>query len=137
MTQILSTLKRSGRAAVVALVLGAATVTAMPTQAMAQSPSFSFSIDLGGGSLRFRGGDFSRKFCLSNNQVRRELRKHGFRDIDIVRSLNRNRVEVIARYGRNWYVLRVDRCSGQVRIVERLRRGFPGRGFGLQFNFGM
>jgi hypothetical protein len=140
MTQILATLKNSGRAAVVALALGAATVTAIPTPAMAQ-PSFNFSIELGGGNLQFRRGDRDRRFCLSNAQVRRGLRAHGFRDIDIVRERNRNRVVVIARYGRSLYRLQVNRCSGQVRIIERIRRGgFPGGprgGFGLQFNFGM
>jgi len=137
MTPILSTLKSSGRAAVVALVLGAAAVTAIPAPAMAQSPSFSFSIDLGGGNLRFRGGDFDRRVCLTNAQIRRQLRAEGFRNIDIRRVLSRNRVEVVASYGNRWYLLRVDRCTGAVRIVERLRRGLPGGGFGLQFNFGM
>ncbi|MHB1109582.1 MAG: hypothetical protein ACYCZU_04590 [Devosia sp.] len=140
MIQILSTLRKSGRAIVVALVLGAATVTAMPAPAMAQSgPSFSFQLGIGGGgggSLRFEGGDVDLDFCLSNSQIRRGLRDYGFRNIDIVRA-NRNRVVVIARYGRAWYRLQVSRCTGQVRIIERLRRGFPGGGFGLQFNFGM
>lgn len=140
MTQILSTFKSSGRAAVVALVLGAATVTAMPTPAMAQSPSFSFSIGVGGGgpSFRFHSGDEDFDFCLTNGQIRRGLRAEGFRNIDIVRNLSRNRVEVIASFGKRWYLLRVNRCTGEVRIIERLRRGgFPGSGFGLQFNFGM
>lgn len=140
MTQILSTLRKSGRAAVVALVLGAAAVTAMPAPAMAQSgPSFSFQLGIGGGgggSLRFDSGDVDLDFCLSNGQIRRGLRDYGFRNIDIVRA-NRNRVVVIARYGRAWYRLQVNRCTGDVRIIERLRRGFPGGGFGLQFNFGM
>jgi hypothetical protein len=145
MAQILSTLRKGGRAAVVALVLGTASVTAIPTPAMAQpGPSFQFRLDLGvpGGSFRFRDRDFDqRRFCLSNSQIVRGLRQHGFRDVDIVRD-NRRRVEVIARYGRAWYLLQVNRCSGQVQIIERIRRGFPDRrfpqgGFGLQFNFGM
>ncbi|MDP1729638.1 MAG: hypothetical protein Q8L54_00360, partial [Devosia sp.] len=130
----------SGRAAVVALVLGAASVTAMP--AMAQSePSFNFRLGIGSGGgfdfgIESRSRDFDRlRFCLTNNQIRRGLRDYGFRDIEIVRD-NRQRVEVIARYGRAWYRLRVSRCTGEVRVIERLRRGFPGSGFGLQFNFG-
>lgn len=145
MTQVLSTLKKSGRAAVVALVLGAASMTVMPTPAMAQpGPTFSFRLDLGGGgsSLKFRSGDFDRRFCLSNSQIVRGLRQEGFRNIDIVRERSRNRVEVVASFGKRWYLLLVGRCSGEVRIIERLRRGFPGGGFpgggfGLQFNFGM
>lgn len=142
MTQILATLRKSGRAAVVALALGAATVTAIPTPAMAQ-PSFNFSIELDGGGLKFRGDDRDRdhRFCLTNREIRRGLRAHGFRDIDIVRERSRNRVEVIARFGRSWYLMRVNRCTGDVRIIERIRRGGfprgPGGGFGLQFNFGM
>lgn len=147
MTQVLSTLKKSGRAAVIALALSAATVSAVPTPAMAQSPSFSFSIELGGrGDLRLRGGDRDRRFCLNNSQIRRGLRAEGFYNIEIVGERGRNRVEVIASFGRRTYLLTVNRCSGQVRIIERLRRGFPDDGFpghaprggfGLQFNFGM
>jgi len=142
MIHILSTLKKSGRAAVVALALGAATVTAMPAPAMAQSPSFSFQlgIDSGQSGMTFRFGDDDRervRVCLTNSQIRRGLREEGFRNVDIVRELRRNRVEVIASYGRSWYRLQVNRCTGAVRIVERLRRGFPSGGFGLQFNFGM
>lgn len=137
MPQIFSTLRKSGRAAVVALALGAATVAAVPTPAMAQ-PSFNFSLELGGGDLKFRGGDRDRRFCLSNSEIRRGLRANGFRDIDIVGERGRNRVEVIARYGRSSYLLTVNRCNGNVRILERLRRGGGGGsgGFGLQFNFG-
>ena len=145
MTQVLSTLKKSGRAAVVALVLGAASMAVMPTPAMAQAPSFSFRLDLGGPRPDFRFGvehdAFDLDFCLTNRQIVRGLRANGFRNIDIVRERG-NRVEVIASYGKRWYRLQVNRCSGQVRIIERLRRGFPGGGFpgggfGLQFNFGM
>lgn len=147
MTQVLSTLKRSGRAAAIALALGAATISAVPTPVMAhpvvaQSPSFSFSIEIGGGrgDLRFRGGDRDRRFCLSNAQIRRGLRAEGFYDIEIVGERGRNRVEVIASFGRRTYLLTVNRCTGRVQIIERLGRGGrdgPRGGFGLQFNFGM
>jgi hypothetical protein len=152
MTQMLSTLKKSGRAAIVALVLGAATVTSMP--AMAQSePSFSFQLGIGGGS----GGNFrfgvdndhrDRDRCLTNREIRRGLSSFGFRNIDIVRERSRNRVEVIAQFGKRLYLLQVNRCTGQVRIIQRLgRAGFddgrhdgfddgPRGGVGLQFNFG-
>lgn len=143
MTQILSTLRKSSRAAVVALALGAATVTAMPAPALAQAgPSFSFQLGIGGdgGSFRFRGGDDhddNRVVCLTNDEIRRGLRRNGFRNIDIVGARSRNRVEVVASYGNRRYLLTVNRCTGQVRIIERLRRSLPGGGFGLQFNFGM
>lgn len=142
MTQILSALRKTGHAAVVALALGAATITIIPAPAMAQSPSFSFSIELGGADLRLRHGDFARKFCLSNKQIRRGLRAEGFRNIDILGGIGRNRVEVIASFRGRFYLLVVNRCTGKVRIIERLgRTGFPDDGprggFGLQFNFGM
>ena len=143
MTHVLSTLKKSGRAAVVALALGAASLTVLPTPAMAQ-PSSSFSIQLGIGEgdrgLSLRFGDDDRdlhRICLTNSQVRRGLREYGFRNIDIVRERTRNRVEVIASYGKRWYRLLVNRCTGRVQIIERLRRNFPSGSFGLQFNFGM
>lgn len=142
MNNVLATLRKSGRAAVVAVALGAATVTMMPAPAIAQSPSFSFRLDLGGGAdLRFRRGDIDLDFCLTNRQIVRGLRAQGFRNIDIVGSRGRNRVEVIASFRGRFYLLLVNRCSGQVRIIERLGRGGfrdgPRGGFGLQFNFGM
>lgn len=141
MTHMLSTLKKGGRAAVIALALGSASITAVPTPAMAQAgPSFSFQIGIGDGdgnlTLHFGDDEFVRH-CLTNRQIRRGLRAHGFRNIDIVRQRSRNRVEVIASYGHRWYLLLVNRCTGRVQVLERLRRGFPGSGFGLQFNFGM
>jgi len=140
MTPFLSTFKKTGRAAVVALALGAAALTAAPVQAQS-GPSFNFNLDLGTGSMEFGPrhggpGDFDR--CLTNRQIRRGLADYGFRDVDIRRELGRNRVEAVGRYGRSWYSMRVNRCSGRVDRVERLRlRGGPGGpGFGLQFEFG-
>jgi len=141
MNQILSTLKKTSKAAVVALALGTAAMSAAPTPVLAQSaPSFNFQLDLGGGdrglTLRFGDDDRRVRHCLTNAQVRRGLRANGFRNIDIVRQRNNNRVEVVATYGNRWYRLVVNKCNGRVQVLERIRRGVPG-GFGLQFNFGM
>ncbi|HEY0917923.1 hypothetical protein [Devosia sp.] len=141
MTQILSKLKKSGKAAALALALGTAAMSAVPTPVLAQSaPSFDFRLDLGGNdrglTLRFGNDDRRVRHCLTNAEVRRGLRVHGFRNIDIVRERNRNRVEVVASYGNRWYRLVVNKCTGRVQVLERIRRGVPG-GFGLQFNFGM
>lgn len=140
MTLTLAALRRTGRAAAVALALGAATVAAVPAPAMAQAgPSFSFQIGGNDGNLTFRFGDDRRervRHCLTNTEIRRGLRAHGFRNIDIVRLRSNNRVEVIASYGSRWYLMTVNRCTGRVQIIERLRRGFPGGGFGLHFEFG-
>ncbi len=144
MTSILATFKKAGRAAVIALALGSASLTAAP--ALAQSgPAFNFQLDLGNGSVEFgtqeRGGfyegdDFRR--CLSDRQIRRGLRAHGFDNVDIRRDIGRNRVEARGTYGRWLYSMRVNRCSGRVDRVERLRPAFRGNGggFGLHFDFG-
>jgi hypothetical protein len=140
MTPILSNLKKSGRAAVVALVLGAASLTSMP--AMAQSPSFTFEFGIGGGGEGFsfgtgRRGERIRRDCLTNREIVRGLRRNGFDDIEIVRRRG-NRLQIIADYGRSTYRLTVHRCTGRVTDIDRIRRGGrPRDGFGLQFNFGM
>lgn len=148
MTTILQTLKTGSRAAIVALTLGAAAFTAMPAQA--QSFNFDFGITgKGDPSLSFgvnsgKPGDRNfRRACLSDRQIVRGLRDADFRDVQIGDNLGRNRVEAFGRYGRSWYSMRVNRCTGAVDQIERMRRGgnFGGNGgnnnggFGLQFNF--
>lgn len=145
MNKMISTVRSAARTAVVAAVLGTASVAALASPALAQSPQFSFQLDLGAGSVEFRSGgkehdkDRDRKWhrdrdraCLSDRHIRSALRDEGWRDIDFTRELRRDRVEIVARYGKHHYLLRADRCSGDVRIIERLRRG---NGFGLQFKF--
>lgn len=132
-------LKKTSRAAIVALTLGAATVTAMPAQAQS-SPSFNFELGIGNGE---RGMSFShgkkprwdRDRCMTNRQVERGLEHRGFDDARVVRNLGRNRVQVIADWGRRTYAMKVDKCSGRVYDVERLRhrRGTPG--FNFEFRF--
>lgn len=141
MTPTLSRLSAVGRAAIVALTLGAATITAMPAQA---APSFSIEFGVGdradGPSFRndrHRNNRHNRS-CLTNRQVERGLRHYGYRDAHVVKNLNRSRVLVVAEKGRRDYSMKVNKCTGTVYDVERLRRG--GRnvrpGFGFQFNFG-
>lgn len=130
--------KKTWRAALVALTLGAATVTALPAQAQS-SPSFNFELGIGsnGSGMSFRGGNRMRHFdrCMSNRQVTRGLEHYGFDDVSIVRNLGRNRVLVIAGWGRRDYSMKVDKCSGRVYDVERLRRRPSMPGFNFQFNF--
>jgi hypothetical protein len=137
MTQVLSTLKKSGRAVMMALVLGAASVTAMPAPAMAQSFNFEFGIGGGGEGFSFgigRGGDRIRRDCLTNREIRRGLRRNGFEDIRFV-DRRGNRVVVVADFGRRTYRLTINRCTGRVIDVDRIRRGNR-PGIGLQFDFG-
>lgn len=148
MTSISTSFKTVTRAAVVALALGATTLSAAP--AFAQDAPSGFSLQLPGGngetqrSQTFGNGpqgnhggwDDDYEFrCLTNREVRRGIAAYGFRRVQIVRELRRHRVEVRATYG-NWlYSMRVDKCTGEVNRVQRIRRVFGG-GFGLQFNFG-
>lgn len=143
MTPILSTVMKSGRAAIVALTLGAATITALPAQAQSE-PSLNFQLGMGndgntmsfGQGQRKRGNDrFFIDRCLTNSQVERGLRHYGFRNVDVIRNLGRNRVLVVASWRSRDYSMRVNKCTGEVSNVQRLRkfRGQPG--FSLQFNF--
>lgn len=155
MSTTVSKLRIAGRAALLTLVLGASTAMAtMPAQAQAE-PRFNFQLGVGpngpngfsfgiGTDNRRPGGpNWERpgRWCMNDRDVRRAVQDYGFRDAEIRRNLGRYRVEVVARWNRGggWYTMRVDRCTGEVDRVERIRRG-PGRGpggpgFGLQFNF--
>jgi hypothetical protein len=133
LTHNLSTVLKAGRAAVVALTLGAATLSAMPAQA--QSFNFSFGIEGGGSNFSF-GVDKGKKIkreCLTNNEVRRGLRREGF---DNIRFVDRKgvRVKVVADYGRRTYAMTINRCTGRVTDIERLRTRYH-PGFRFQFNF--
>ena len=158
MTLNISTLKKSGRAAVVALAMGAVGLTAMPVQA-ASEPSFNFQLGIGndGGVMGFdlnkksKKGYFPIKKCLTDRQVERGLEYYGFDDADVVRKLSKSRVLVVAEWNNRYYSVTVDKCSGEVYNVKRLRRGYdfydgpqkgPKNGFGFQkdgfsFQFGI
>jgi hypothetical protein len=161
MTLSISTLKKSGRAALVALAMGAVSMTAMPAQA-ASEPSFNFQLGIGndGGVMGFELNNKRNhgkwkpiKKCLTDRQVERGLEWYGFDDADVVRKLSKNRVLVIADWNNRYYSMQVNKCSGEVYDVKRLRRGYDfydgpkkgpkgGGGFGyekdgfsFQFNF--
>ena len=154
MTPISTSFKTFTRAAVVALALGATSLTTMPA-AFAQESIGGFSLQVPGaegqGNQRSQtfgngpgnngGWDDDYDFrCLTNREVRRGIAAYGFTRVEIARELSRDRVEVRAVY-RNWlYSMRVDKCTGEVNRLQRIRRvsggGFNGGGFGLQFNFG-
>lgn len=152
MTSIRTSFKTASRAALVALALGATTLSAVPASAQDAPGGFSLQLPDGQGTQRSptfadgpQGGnhghwddDYGFR-CLTNREVRRGIAAYGFRRVEIVREFRRDRVEVQAVYG-NWlYSMRVDKCTGEVDRMQRIRRiggGFNGGGFGLQFNFG-
>jgi hypothetical protein len=86
-------------------------------------------LDVGGG-IRFR------RDCLTNNEIRRGLRRAGFEDIRIGSSSGRW-VRVVAEWSDNGrdYSMRVHRCTGEVTDIRRIRRGGGSPGFGFQFEF--
>ena len=158
MTLSLSTLQKSGRAALVALAMGAVSMTAMPVQAA--EPNFNFQLGIGndGGVMGFElNKKNSKKWkpikkCLTNNQVERGLEWYGFDDADVVRRLSNTRVLVVAEWNNRYYSMTVNKCSGEVYNVKRLRRGhdfwdgprkggpkggfgYEKDGFSFQFNF--
>jgi hypothetical protein len=140
MATIFTNFKHMGHAAVLAVALGTACLSAAPVQA--QEPSVNFQIELGNGGPSDQGrrgaprrDDF--RACLSDRQVRRGLSDYGFRNVELRRDIGRDRVEARGDYRRWTYSMRVDRCTGRVDRVERLRPSLrSGGGFGLQFNLG-
>lgn len=144
MTPILSDFKTAGRAAFLAALLGMGAMAATPVFAQGEPPTgLSLNVPDGGGDAttqrrsgeaqgQFNPGDDEDFYCLSNGEIRDGLEDYGFDRVRIRRNLGRDRVEVTAYWGRNQYSMRVDRCTGEVDRIRRIRRG----GFGLQFNFG-
>jgi hypothetical protein len=142
MTHLTNILKTGGRAAIIALTLGASTIAVVPA-AQAQSFNFQFGVDGSGKpSVGFGvdsdgygrpGRPIRPQVCYSDREIIRGIRNEGYRDVQIVRELPRNRLGIIARDGRTWYSMRVNQCTGEVDRIERLRRYRPGVQF--EFNF--
>lgn len=146
----LSHFKKTTRAAVAALVIGAASISAMPAQA-ANNVTFGFSFGTNGtttySSQAFQSPQATQvhhrnnweRQNLNNRQIRRGLREHGFRNIKFANQENR-RVRVTAVRGGWKYKLRVNRRNGNIKVLDRNRihhgGGRNGRGsFQLHFNF--
>jgi hypothetical protein len=126
---VLNTLRQTGRAAVLAVVLAGTALSAVPVQA---APLQGFSLD-----VKPQGGDqkqlqqFKKKnfgpndffnWCLTDKQIRRGLQNYGFDDVSIVDHLGKNRVRVEAAYDDWYYSFRVHRCSG---LVDRIKKLYP------------
>ena len=109
------------RAAAVAIALGGTVVTAVPVQAQ---PSIEFRFGGPGFGFHFdtdrRRGDW-RRHCMSNPQVRRDLRRDGYRNIRFFDRRGRI-VHVTARLGRRHYVIAYDTCRGRIVDRDRIRR---------------
>ena len=129
-------LKTGARAAVLVLTLGGTALTAMPAQA---APSLGFSFGFGNGSmfggpgvqLNF-GNNNQMKWCLTDQQLRFQLRQHGWHSLQVIRSGKFNVIFVGQRKG-NWYQIKVNRCNGNVdvRPVSKKKSG----GFSITLSF--
>jgi hypothetical protein len=115
-------LTKALRAAAVTAALGGAVFTAVPAQAQ--------NVDL---DFRFGGPGFSfeidtdrdrRRLCMSDREVRRDLRSDGYREIRFIDRRGRivHLVAELQRPGRDRdYAIAYDTCRG--RIVDRDRIG--------------
>jgi len=151
----MTTLSKTTRAAIAAIVISAASISAMPAQA--GSTNFGFSFNSGNGigfSIQAgeRGPQFHnvhkkwRRACLDNRRIRGELRRNGFSDIHFGQD-RRDKVFVRATRGRWVHTMWVDRCDGQVSRLKRVQRinkwggghrdkwGGSHGGLHLEFNF--
>lgn len=110
------------RAAAVAVALGGTVIAAAPVQAQPSvefrfgGPGFGFHFD----SDRRHGRDWGRH-CMSNPQVRRDLRRDGYRNIRFFDRRGRI-VQVTASLGRRHYEIAYDSCRGRIVDRDRIRR---------------
>jgi hypothetical protein len=130
---LLSTLK----AGVVAIALtGTALTVAAPVQAA--PPSFGFQLNLGSGNggivLHFGDEDYW-DFCRTNKQIIKGLNNKGYKNVKIVKESNKNnKVWAVGRKSGDWWQMRVDRCSGKVDQVKKIKNN-NGNSFNLTFTF--
>ena len=126
---VLNTLRQTGRAAVLAVVLAGTALSAVPVQA-APLQGFSLDVKPQGGDQKqmkqFKKKDFGPNdffnWCLTDKQIRKGLINYGFDDVHIVDHLSKNRVRVEAAYDEWYYSFRVNRCSG---LVDKIKKLYP------------
>ncbi len=131
MTQFLTVLKSTSRAAVVALALGGVALTAMPAQAA--GPNFSIQLGGGGFGIQLNNGNnynkkkydysyFDEDYCMNDKQVRKALYSKGWDDVKVGDDYDDLRVIVVASWDDVWYKMRVNRCTGKVDKVQKLKK---------------
>lgn len=140
-------IKRTGRAALAAVLISASILPAIPAQAAPRTHNVvtfqegaTFTIRPQGRSQAFapngaRAGQHKQR--VTNRDIRRGLRSFGFRDIRFARE-RRNKVRVFATMGPWEYSMRVNLKTGRVNRFQRhqfvgIDRNwflFQGHGFG-------
>jgi hypothetical protein len=120
----MSALSKFTKAAVIALALGGSAMTAMPAQAQ-PSPNVDFNFRFGGPGFGFSFGTprpgRPNQYCMSDRQVRADLRRDGYREIRFFDRRGRI-VQVRAELGRRDYRIAYDTCTGRIVDRDRIRR---------------
>lgn len=108
------------RAIAVALAVGSTALVAMPVQA--QSPSVEFSFGGPGFGFSFDTDRRNRvRSCMSDQEVRRDLRRDGYDEIRFFDRRGRI-VQVYAELGWRDYRIAYDTCRGRIIDRDRIRR---------------
>jgi hypothetical protein len=129
---VLTLIRQTSRAAVLAVVLAGTALSAVPAQAAPPNLNGGFSLDVKPQGAppkqmqqfkkkQFGPNDFFN-WCLTDKQIRKGLMNYGFDDVDIVAHLSKNRVRVEASYGNWYYSMRIHRCSG---VVDHIKKLYP------------
>jgi hypothetical protein len=126
----------------IALSLGASALVAVPAQAATMTvnpPSVQLKLGPGGVKFKFGTPDYFKK-CLNDRGVLRLLDRNGYNFVRIVRSNNgdngRNRVWATGAKHHDFYMIRVDRCSHDIRAKKLGHNDHDSfNGFTLKFNF--
>lgn len=139
MTTMLSNLKNTGRAAILAIVIAGTVLGTMPAEA---KPLGGFKLELqapkGGVEMQMKKFGYDEDkydWCLTNKQIRKGLKKAGFTDVEFVQELKKQRVRVEALYlGDDWYYsMRIDRCEGEVDKIKKLYPAYEDEDFDIEF----
>ena len=105
------------RAATIAVAIGGTAFTAMPAQAQDVDLNFRF----GGPGFNFSFGNFDRRRCATDREVRRDLRSDGYDEIRFVDRRGRV-VQVVAELGRRDFIIAYDSCRERIVDRKRIRR---------------
>jgi uncharacterized membrane protein len=117
----MTVLKNTLKAAAVALAMAGTAMSVSPAQAQPRpNVDFNFSFGSGGSGIQFGIGNPGRA-CMTDPQVRRDLRSDGYREIRFFDRRGRI-VQVRAELGRNDYRIAYDTCRGRIIDRDRIRR---------------
>ena len=122
----MTALKNTLKAAAVALAMAGTALAAAPVQAQS-GPNVDFNFRFGGPGFSVGVGNGNRwrpnypdRICMSDRQVRRDLRSDGYDDIRFFDRRGRI-VQVTAELGRRDYRIAYDACRGRIVDRDRIR----------------